>query len=397
MGRRPLTIVAAHNYYQSPGGEDEAYSAEVKLLESHGHTVVRFNDTNQRIHGMGKMELLGATIWNAESHARLKSLVRQLKADVVHFHNTFPLLSPSCYYAAHEAGAAVVHTLHNYRMLCPNATLFRSGAPCQDCLGKFLPWPAVLHGCYRESRAASAAASAMLAAHRAIGSWKSGVDIYVSLTEFARSRFVAAGFPERSLFVKPNFVHPDPGTGSGGGYALFVGRLSEGKGVDTMLAAWAALRGSFSLKIVGDGPLGISLRERYGTVRAVEWLGHMPREAVLELMKTALILIFPSTSFEGLPMTILEAYAVGLPVVASDVGSMSGLIDNGRTGILFRASDPQDLEAKLRWAFCHPVELAKMRRGARAHFETNYTADANYPQLLAVYRMAMDHRSAHAC
>src|SRR5205814_1104988 len=171
--------------------------------------------------------------------------IRAQRPRVAHFHNTFPLISPAAYYAARAEGVGVVQTLHNFRLLCPNALFFRDGKVCEDCLGRPVAWPGVVHGCYRGSRAASAATAVMTAAHRALGTWRTAVDVYVALTEFSRQKFIAGGLPAEKIAVKANFVYPDPGPGAGaGGYAVFVGRLSAEKGVETLLAAWRPLGGS---------------------------------------------------------------------------------------------------------------------------------------------------------
>ena len=249
-----MKIVVAHNFYQQPGGEDQVYHAEVALLREFGHDVVPFEVHNDAVAGMGKLGLAKATVWNGEVAGRLGEVVWRARADVVHFHNTFPLISPAAYYAARRAGAAVVQTLHNFRLLCPVALFYRDGKPCEDCLGKPLAWPGVVHACYRGSRATTAVTAAAVATHRAAGTFQNAVDAYVCLTDFARDKFVAGGLPPGKLHVKPNFVHPDPGPRRGGdGSAVFVGRLSEEKGVLPLLAAWEHL--DVPLTIIGAGPL----------------------------------------------------------------------------------------------------------------------------------------------
>ena len=386
-----------HNHYQQPGGEDQVFAAEGDLLEAHGHRVLRYTVHNDRASGMSKPALAKATVWNGTAYQELRALIRRERPQVAHFHNTFPLISPAGYYAARAEGVPVVQTLHNYRLLCPNALFFREGRACEDCLGKTLPWPGVVHACYRGSRPTSGAVATMLTAHRASGTWTRAVDAYVALTEFARQKFVQGGLPTDKVVVKPNFVGSDPGAGEGaGGYALFVGRLSKEKGVRTLLAAWQRLRGKVPLKVVGDGPVAPEVAKAAEQLRGVEWLGRQPIDRVIALMKDAQSLVFPSVWYEGFPMVIAEAYAVGLPVIASDLGSMSSLIDHGRTGLRFRPGDPQDLAAQVEWASEHPAELERMRRGARAEFEAKYDAGRNYQMLLEIYRTVVDRVGAQA-
>ena len=362
------------------------------MLEAHGHAVTRYAVHNDAVDGMGRLALAKATVWNGEQYRELRALFREVRPDVVHVHNTLPLVSPAVYYAAQAEGAAVVQTLHNYRLSCVNGLLFRDGHVCEDCLGRLAPWPGVLHGCYRGSRAASAAVAAMVGYHKLRGTYREQVDAYIALTDFAREKFVAAGLPAQKLVVKPNFVDPDPGVGGGrGGYALFVGRLSEEKGLGTLLAAWQRVGARLPLRIVGDGPLAARVAEA-AEGGQVTWLGRQERESVLALMREATVLVFPSVWYEGFPMTLAEAMATGTPVLASDIGGIAELVEHGRTGLLFAPGDPEALADAVVWAISHPTELAAMRRAARAEYEAKYTAEANYRQLMAIYKRALEGR-----
>ena len=385
-----MRILTAHNYYLEPGGEDQVFRSEAQLLEERGHAVLRHSVDNRRAVEISRVRLAAGAVWNRASGRRLGSLMAAHRPEVVHFHNTFPLLSPACYHTAREGGAAVIQTLHNYRLLCPGALLERGSSPCESCVGRRLAWPGILHGCYRASRAATAALAGMTAVHRAAGTWNRAVDVYVALTRFARARFVEGGLPAARIVVKPNFVWPDPGPGAGsGGYALFAGRMSEEKGLETLAAAWKLLDGSPPLKAAGDGPLVGTLAR----VPGIELLGRRSREDVLALMREASFLVFPSLCYEGLPMTILEAFACGLPVIASRRGAMAEAVEDGRTGLLFRPGDAGDLAATIAWAATHPVELARMRREARAEFEARYTAGQNYQALIEIYERARSNRN----
>lgn len=390
-----MRLLLLHNHYQQPGGEDQVFAAEGELLEAHGHRVLRYTAHNDQVAKMSNPALVKATVWNQAVYRELRALIRKERPQVAHFHNTLPLISPAAYYAARAEGVPVVQTLHNYRLLCPNALFFRKGRVCEDCLGKTFPWPGVAHACYRQSRPASGTVAAMLSAHRTLGTWRGAVDLYVALTEFARRKFVEGGLPSEKIVVKPNFVHPDPGMGQGrGDYVLFVGRLSEEKGLDTLLAAQEQFGKQVQLKLLGDGPLAPRVAEA-AKRQKLEWLGQLPKDRVVGMMKDAQALIFPSVWYEGFPMVIAEAYAVGLPVIASDLGSMSSLIEHGRTGLRFRPGDPEDLAGQVKWAVTHPAELSRMRKAARAKFEAEYTAERNYQLLLETYDQVI-HNRRHA-
>src|SRR5215212_8490978 len=393
-----MRVLLVHNRYQQPGGEDKAFMAESKLLEAYGHQVLEYTVHNHMISKMSRPALVKAAIWNKAVCQELRNLIHKERPEVAHFHNTLPLISPAAYYAARAEGVPVVQTLHNYRLICPNALLFRDGRVCEDCIGKTLPWPGVVHACYRGDRQATGVVAGNLTIHRAWGTWAEMVDVYIALTNFAREKFVEGGLPADKILVKPNFVNPDPGMGKGrGGYALFVGRLSHEKGVDTLLAAWKKIGKKMPLKIVGEGPLELKAAESVGRVPGVEWLKAQPSEQTLTLMRDARALILPSVCYEDFPMVLAEAYAVGLPVIASNIGSISTLIDPGRTGLYFRSGDPEDLVAQIEWALIRAPKLAYMRKEARTEFENKYTAERNYSMLMDIYHTAIARAQARVC
>ena len=309
-----MKILLVHNRYQQAGGEDAAFEGERSLLASHGHAVRSFTVSNETVGGglRGKIKTAGQAVYSISARRSLHHEIERIDPDIVHVHNFFPLLSPSVYDACWAV--PVVQTLHNYRLLCPNALFFRDGHACEDCLGKLVPWPGVAHACYRDSRAATVPVAAMLTAHRIRRTWTQKVAAFIALTGFARDKFVEGGLPVGRIAVKPNFVYPDPGVGEKRGrYVLFVGRLSQEKGVETMLAAHERLAGGVRLKIVGDGPLAPMVAKAAERRKELEWLGRQPRERVLPLMKEAQALILPSVCYEGFPMVIAEAYALAYP------------------------------------------------------------------------------------
>jgi glycosyltransferase involved in cell wall biosynthesis len=385
-----MNILMAHNYYQQSGGEDQVFADESQLLEQYGHHVHRFTMHNDQIDGTSQLALLGKTIWNREVYAELRSLIRQHKIQVVHFHNTFPLISPAAYYAAKAEKVAVIQTLHNYRLFCLNALFLRDGKVCEDCLGQPVPWQGVRHSCYRDNTAASAAVATMLTTHRLLQTWNQQVDAYIALTEFARDKLIQGGLPATKVIVKPNFVNPDPGFGQGeGNYALFVGRLSVEKGIDVLLTAWERLGQKIPLKILGDGTLAPQVSDAAQKWVGVEWLGRQPMEQVYALMKSAQFLIFPSKWYEGLPRTLIEAFACGTPVIAANLGAMSSFVTAYETGLHFQPGNADDLVTQVEWAIAHPQKLQQMRRNARSVFEKHYTPIESHQTLVNIYQQSI--------
>lgn len=387
-----MKILLAHNQYQQPGGEDQSVAAEIAMLEAFGHQVIQYRVHNDAIRGMSRVGVAARTLWNRTSYAELSQIIADQRPDVAHFNNTFPLISPAAYYAARRAGVPVIQTLRNFRLLCPNAYLLRQQQICEQCLGRRLAWPSVVHACYRDDRAATAVVAGMLFTHRMLGTWHKAVDVYIALTEFGRQTFVRGGLPAEKIVVKPNFVYPDPGPGSGqGGYAIFVGRLSDEKGLQTLLQAWSILEGDVPLKIVGDGPLRPQVQAAAARDPRLTWLGQRSPGEVTQLMADAACLVFPSLWYEGLPRTIIEAYAVGTPVVGSQLGAMRELIVPQRTGQHFPPGDHQQLAAVVRDLWLAPERLQALRTGARQEFENKYRYQTNYEQLIAIYQSALAH------
>ena len=384
-----MKILFCHNFYQQPGGEDSSFAAESSLLEAHGHQVVRFTRHNNEINRMSLFDVARMALWNRPIFHEVRELIRQERPSVMHCTNTFPLISPAAYYAARAEGVPIVQSLRNYRLFCLNACFLRNDRVCEDCLKKKVPWPGVLHGCYRSSRTASAVVAAMLSLHSGMRTWTQMVDHYFTLTEFARRKFIEGGLPAERVGVKPNFVHPDPGPGRGqGGYAVFIGRLSPEKGVRTLLSAWSQLGGRLPLKIIGDGPLSESVKAAANRTAGIEWLGRKNPKEVMTLLGEALCLVVPSIWYETFGRTIIEAYATGTPVVASRLGAMAELVDDGRTGLLFEPGHSADLALKIQSLLENPARSLEMRRPARREYEEKYTAETNFRMLMTIYEEA---------
>jgi len=386
-----MRILQIHNSYLLGGGEDAVVAAERRLLTEYGHDVTIFSVSNEDeiSSPLSKIKTAWFAPYSKRMKLKLKALLADVKPDVVHVHNFFPLITASVYDACREAGVPVVQTLHNYRLICPGALLMRDGKICEECLGHS-PYHSVLHRCYRGSRLGTLAVARMVATHKKLRTWHTKVDRFIALTEFARAKFIADGFPADKIAVKPNFA-PIQGAGSRSGErsgALFVGRLSEEKGVQTLLESWTDM--TSVLRIIGEGPLHDEARIQN---RAnVDLLGARTSSEVMAAMSASEFLVTPSLCYEGFPMVIVEAFSCGLPVIASCLGAMAEIIEDGVTGLLFSPGDAQDLAAKVRWAFEHPEEMLRMGQNARKVYHLHYTPEENCRQLIAIYELAIGER-----
>ena len=389
-----MKILCIHNHYQQRGGEDAVFAAETTLLQQHGHEVLKYIEDNRCINEMERLTVAAQTIWSFSSKRRLLKILQNTRPDMVHFHNTFPLISPSAYYACREAGVPVVQSLHNPRLLCPAATFFRSGHVCEDCLGKTPPWLGVLHACYRNSHLQTVLVAMMLTVHRLFKTWEKQVDIYIVFTEFYRQKFIKGGLPSEKIVVKPHFVYPDPGLRkqSSGNYALFIGRLDPEKGVLTLLQAWGQVK-SIPLKIRGNGRLLKEVQDfiNKNRLKSVELVGRISKQELINLIKGARFLVWSSEGYyETFGLVAIEAFACGVPVITSHLGAMAEIVEDGRTGLHFISGDPKDLAAKVEWAWMHPECMQAMAREARAEYVVKYTAEQNYQMLMDIYQMTIE-------
>ena len=388
-----MKVLMVHNFYRTatPGGEDNVFRQERDLLGRAGIDVLSYTKSNDDVDVRDRRQLVrtaASMSWSWPSYEQISDLIRRERPEVAHFHNTFPLISASGYVACRDHGVPVVQTLHNYRIVCAAATLHRAGKVCELCKAGH-PWPAVLHRCYRNSLPGSLAMARMLRTNWRRGIYEDFIDVFVALTEFAAARFAREGLPRDRIVVNPNFVD-STGTVSpgGGGYAVFVARLSQEKGVGLLLRAWRELR-DIPLKVVGDGPLFDQIRE---TARAeglpIEFLGMRPREEAIELIGAAELQVIASECFEGFPLVAVESYARGTPVVASSIGGLAELVIDGETGLHFAAGDPASLARQVRRLWDDAALRHKLRCGARARFEAQYTPKLALERLLAVYERA---------
>jgi glycosyltransferase involved in cell wall biosynthesis len=377
-----LRVLIAHARYRQRGGEDAVAESETQLLQSRGHKVVSYTRDNKDINENQPLTAALRTLWSQKTTAELSRLLEDFQPDVIHVHNTFPSISPSLYWVAARYGIPIVQTLHNFRLLCPQAMLLRNGSVCEECVGHS-PWRAVKYGCYRDSTAHSAVLASTLMMHRSLGTYRK-VTRYIALNEFCRNKFIEGGLPANKIVVKPNFADVPQFDADERSGALFVGRLSKEKGIDVLLDAFAHL--PYEIQIVGDGPERARLVNRPN----IDVRGWLEPPDILAAMHRSAYLVMPSIWYENSPRTLIEAFGCGLPVIASKLGALAELVDNGRTGLLFDPKSGADLARVIRWAEEHPGEMRVMGKEARREFELRYSPDRTYSQLVGIYREAIE-------
>lgn len=387
-----MRILIGHNSYQQAGGEDTVVQTEFRLLKDFGEDVQLFERSNNALKDYSlieKLQFMTRVAWQKDSYRDMIRTLKDFRPDIAHFHNIFFMLSPSVYQACRDEGVAVVQSFHNFRLLCSNALLFRNNRICEECIEHKNRWRGVYHGCYKNSRLGTAFVVQMLERHWKNGTWTRSIDAYVTATEFGRQKYIAAGIPEQKIFVKPNIDYPVTSRrNQDEGYFLFVGRLSREKGVSTLLRAWDLLD-QVPLKIAGDGPLYDTVLKKTRQNQYIECLGFVTQDRYVDLMAGAKAIIIPSVCYENFPRIIAEAFAYGIPVIASNVGTLAEIIQDNQTGLLFRTGDSEDLAAKIQWLVAHPKERLVMQDNIRREYEKKYTAKQNYQQLIKIYDQAI--------
>jgi len=370
--------------------------AEAELLRLHGHEVSLYERTNAEIEMrnlLGKIKAFCSISWSREGYRDVANEIRRLKPDIIHVHNYKFLLSPSIFGAAKDLGVPTVLTLHNYRLACPNGQFLRNGRICEDCLRGF-PYRMLFYRCSSQNVIKNAAQFYLFWGTRRKKMLTPWVDAYIALSEFGKSRFVDVGLPFEKVFVKPNFIEEPltvPESSNVNGGAIFIGRLSKEKGVDVLIDAWRGI--NYPLKVVGNGPLFPLLCQHNGS--QVEFAGGLSHKVVIDQIAKADFLVFPSVGYEGFGLTLIEAMALGKPVIATDLGPRREMVRDGYNGFLYAPNDVQALRAKVRMMIENADLREMMGRNAREFYRTHYTPEINYKQLVHIYQKAITFNKMH--
>lgn len=385
------TILIVHNYYQQAGGEDTAVRNEKQLLEQHGHKVIlytRHNNELQSMNGVKKLSLPFTLLFNPRTYCDIKKIIKQEKIDIVHVHNTLSLVSPSVYYAGLRMHIPVVQTIHNFRLLCPAATFYRDGNICEDCVTKGLHC-AVQHNCYRESKFQTLACVLTTMVHRWTGIY--GKLSYICLTEFNKEKLLELRkLQPGQIYVKPNFTwekETERIIANRKNQYVFAARLDELKGIKELLKAWKQQGDAApELLVCGTGPLEEWCKTYVedNHLNHVQLMGKLTVEEVKKLLAESRAMILPTKWYEGFPMTIVESYAVGTPVIGPDMGNVGRIIENGRTGLLYDPTKEKNLAETIRQAEHEKFDYRQIRE----YYEEKYSAENNYKELMEIYKKA---------
>lgn len=379
-----MRILVAHNAYLYRGGEDTVVESEIALLRRHGHEVMLYRRDNTELDALPRWQAAMDSVWSKRTVMEVGRLLGSFRPHLIHAHNTFPLISPSLYGVADELGIPVVQTLHNFRLLCPQAMLMRNGRYCDDCVGRW-PWRAVLHRCYRGSLAQSAVSAGMVSGHRMLGTWRNRVRRYIVLNQMCREIFIRGGLPPEKLSIKPNFVEA---TGAPGEHnrrgGLFIGRLAAEKGLLTLAQA-IRQKPVTRIAVCGSGPL-------QAFVEQSEWLdyiGFEQGETLRTRIANAEFLVMPSTGNESFGLAAIEAFACGTPVIASRHGGLREIIEHGHNGLLVTPGNADELADAIAYAVSNPIQMRRMGLEAYQTYLARYTPERNYTTLMAIYHQTL--------
>jgi glycosyltransferase involved in cell wall biosynthesis len=384
-----MKVLLVHSAYQQFGGEDSVVRAETELLKQHGDEVYLYSRHNDEIKQFGLIDkalFFPQSIYSWKTSGELEDVVRRVKPDVAFIHNVYPLISPAAYHKLHQLGVPALQVLHNFRPFCPNGFFYTQGQICEACRGgNYLN--AISKRCYKDSRLLSGLYAATLGLNR-MGGMVDKISGFICLTEFFRIKMREAGVPDSKLFVRPNFVDapPLPDQKTGNGYVLFMGRLSPEKGCWTLIRAFEKLP-QVTLKILGTGPMEQELREYIGGkgIQNIELLGFKSGAEKLDILRNALCLVLPSEWYENFPVTVLEAFMACKPVIASRMGGLPYIVEEGKSGLLFEAGKPEELALKIQQLAEHPEEAARMGACGRQLSETKYGPQQAYSNLMNIF------------
>jgi glycosyltransferase involved in cell wall biosynthesis len=379
-----MRILIVHSIYRTgpASGENQVVKDEARLLSEGGHDVRLFTPAPSSDGAIRTVKSGLDAVWSISSTREVVRLIDTFHPDTVHCHNVVTGVSPAVLRVAAQRDVPVVMTLHNYRLMCLPGTFLKDGRICEACLGK-VPWRGIKWRCYKGSTAASSLLSGSLMLHRMLGSFD-GISLFCAVSQFLRDKHIEGGMDPHRIVVKPNFSWPTDQANTQD-YFLYMGRLAPEKGVATLMAAWPGI--DARLLVAGDGPEGRRLAA--DAPPRVEFLGTVDHQRALDLLRGARALLVPSLWYEGAPRTILEAYAAGVPVLASRLGALQEIVEDSASGLLLPPSHPAAWREAVRKMLLDASLSSRLAKGAREQWRQVYAPDRALQNLEAVYHRAM--------
>lgn len=387
-------VLMVHNFYQIGGGEHTVYKNEVNMLRENGHEVVEYTRSNDELK-QSKLKLLllpFTTIWSIKTYREVKKIIKEQNIEIVHCHNTFPLISPSVYYAARKKKVPVVQTIHNFRFLCPGAIFYRDGRICEECREKQNFKSALKHKCYRNSKIQTLVVTLMLKIHRRLGTY-SKIN-YIFLTDFNRQKFdKLIDINGRNVFVKPNFVKKirkneekkEKKKTENNKVFVYSGRLEDNKGIQSLLKMWGKLPQDFELHIYGTGVYKEKVEKMAQKKSNIIYYGFQPQSTIFKDIENCAAVLITSEWYETFGMSIPESFSLATPVICTDLGNPKAMIEESKGGEVYKIDDVDSFYTALKRIV---AKRESYSQNALLYYEEKLSDEVNYEKLREIYDKA---------
>jgi len=407
-----MKILFLNNFFYLRGGSERVLFDEMRLLREAGHEVAIYArgheknelaefaeyfpppfDTENLGLSLQAVQSVKELVYSNASRRGLRKVIASFRPDIAHAHNIYGRLSFSVIDELKAAGVPVVMTLHDLKLLCPSYLMLNAGKVCERCKGQRY-YNAVLTRCHKGSYPASFVYALESWINHFSGKYAS-VNSFISPSRFLRDKCMEYGLDGRKIECIPNFIDCSriPDKSGGGEYLLYIGRLSREKGVGTLLQAYSRLDKPVPLKIVGEGPEREALEsEARRSGLEVTFTGYLSGEKLTDALSRARVVVMPSECYENAPLSILEAFAAGKPVIGSRIGGIPEMVDHAVNGFLFESGNVTDLAKTLgKFIALSETEIAALGRAARSKVEEMFTAERHAEQLLDLYLSILSH------
>jgi glycosyltransferase involved in cell wall biosynthesis len=407
-----MKILYLNNYNYLRGGAENVFFNEKKIMQNNGQRVYEFTRNHSRNiksdyeryfpkematenvrYGIQQLRSLPKLFYNFEAKLNLENLLRELPIDVAHAHNIYGGLTTAVLDVLRKFNIPVLITLHDYKLICPNYKLLANGKICEDCkVGRF--YMAVRNCCHKESLVASTIYATETYFNEAFKKYKKNVKCFISPSVFLKNKFEEFGWEKDTIVHIPNFIESKKYIPNYAGeeYFVYVGRLSMEKGIGTLIRAFMLLpTGSTRLVIIGEGPMEGELKKTAKKDTRIEFRGYLYGEKLNQVRKNAAAVVVPSEWYENAPLTILEAFALGKPVIGARIGGIPEMIEDGINGFLFEAGNIEGLAAIMDKVLKLPkTRLKEVGKSAREKTEKEYSAERHYQALVKLYQRVLN-------